>query len=174
MTGETAVENEKKDELPIDKTKTTLHQILAIYTVVFLVLLTVLVILTYFKAPISILEMGDKNIQILIYTASAGGIGGAVYNMRTFSSNTENIEKWFIWYLLFPLGSIFFGVFSYVLVAGGVLVLSAGGSDTGTTINNTIFFYCGLAFLAGFATEQFIKQLTELANVIFQPAEKKK
>lgn len=166
---EESVVGTKKDNVPVDKI--TLQQILAIYSVALLVIFTGLVLLAYFKVAIPILGSGDHNIQMLIYTAAAGGIGGVVYNMRTFTSSTDPIEEWFLWYLLMPFGSIFFGVFSYVLVAGGVLVLSAGGSATEGTIVNTTFFYCGLAFLAGFATEQFIKQLTSLANVVFQPAE---
>lgn len=169
MAEESAVET-KKDNVVVDETKFTLQQILAIYSVALLVIFTGLVLLTYFKVAIPILVSGDHNIQMLIYTAAAGGIGGAVYNMRTFTSATDPIEQWFLWYLLMPLGSIFLGVFSYVLVAGGVLVLSAGGSAAEGTVVNTTFFYCGLAFLAGFATEQFIKQLESLANVVFQPA----
>jgi hypothetical protein len=55
-------------------------------------------------------------------------------------------------------------------VAGGVLVLAGGEPATKDTINSTILFYCGLAFLAGFATEQFIAKLKELADVVFTTA----
>jgi hypothetical protein len=134
---------------------------LAILNLGIIVILTILVIVTYYK--ISIFNTADQIIKILIYTASAGGIGGAVYNIRTFTSQPTTVNVWEIWYLISPIVSIFFGIFSFVLIAGGVLVLSNEQSVS----SNTTFFYVGLAFLAGFATENFVQKLMDLAKVFF-------
>jgi hypothetical protein len=123
------------------------------------------VIVTYYKTLI--FNSADPTIQILIYTASAGGIGGAIYNIKTFTSRQTTVNEWDIWYMISPIVSIFFGIFSFVLIAGGVLVLSKEQSVS----SNTTFFYVGLAFLAGFATENFVQKLMDLAKVFFSPVE---
>ena len=169
-------ENNKIDDVILNKIKDgppsalkiKMQKYLAIYSVGILVILTVLVILTYLHAPISILDLNDHTIQILIYTACAGGIGGAVYCMNTFTTNLKDIDIFFTWYLVNPVGAVFFGIFSYVLVAGGVLVLSGKQPSLEESISTTLF-YCGLAFLAGFSTNQFMKKLRELADVVFSP-----
>jgi hypothetical protein len=172
MTGESGDNTTEVEEPPVDKNKVRApvdpaivktQKNLAMFNLGIIVILTILVILTYYK--ISIFNTVDVTIKTLIYTASAGGIGGAVYNMRTFTSQPTTISDWSVWYIFFPIVSIFFGIFSFILIAGGVLVLSGDQSVT----SNTTFFYVGLAFLAGFATDNFVQKLMDLAEVFFSP-----
>ena len=84
---------------------------LAIYSIILLAVFTILGVYTYLNN-----ELITVHLQLMIYTACAGGIGGTIYNIYTFGTNTPD-ENWFIWYSLYPIVSIFFGAFSYVLVA---------------------------------------------------------
>lgn len=137
----------------------TIKEHLAIYNFVILVILTFFALGAYFK-------LNDQILQVLTYTGCAGGIGGTIYNMRTFTSHSnEDVLNWRIWHYLFPIICIFFGVFSFMLVRGGVLVLS--GDTTNKDLADTAYFYIAVAFLAGSATNQFIKKIEEIADVIF-------
>jgi hypothetical protein len=141
-------------------------KILAIYSVILLAFFTLLGVSTYYYSEIVRLQL-----QLMIYTACAGGIGGTIYNIYTFTSNPSD-KQWFLWYSLYPIMAIFFGAFSYILVAGGVLVLS--GQENNAQIQEfmaqTILFYMGIAFIAGFSTPQFLTKLKELAEAIFAKA----
>jgi hypothetical protein len=141
-------------------------KVLAIYSVILLAFFTFLGVYTYYNNEIIRLQL-----QLMIYTACAGGIGGTIYNIYTFGTNPSD-ETWFLWYSLYPIMSIFFGAFSYVLVAGGVLVLSGQESNAQIQqfIAQTFLFYMGIAFIAGFSTPQFMAKLKELADAIFVPA----
>lgn len=143
---------------------TNIKDHLAIYNFIILAILTCIAIVAYLKVDPPVLRN-------LTYTACAGGIGGIIYNMRNFSTHSpKDVLDWRVWYYLFPITCIFFGVFSFMLVAGGLLVLSGNAGDTNKEIAQTVYFYIAVAFLAGFSTEQFIAKIQDISNTIFSNA----
>jgi len=134
---------------------------LTIWNVIVLLSLTIFGIVTYFQQPYPMVKM-------LIFTACSGGIGGAIATISAITTNNpQNALDRKEWYLVYPIIAIFMGVFSFVLLAGSLMILSGQPDATKEFIITTKLFYCGLAFLSGFSTEHIIQKLLVLSEALY-------
>jgi len=112
-------------------------------------------------------NINSSLLKSLVYVASAGGLGGVVYLVRSFykhifEGDFRTDVVW--WYIFRPFLSVIIGVVSYLLLVGGLLSL---GSVSNVNYEKAIMFYSGIAFLAGFSFTQFSNKLEELADTLF-------
>ncbi len=122
-----------------------------------------------------------RAIKLPIYSFCFGGIGGTCYSIRGFYKHVaanDYKHEYVYWYLFRgPLGAIL-GMVCYFLTQGGILVF-ANASLKDLANHPSSFrsnaFICGLAFLAGYSTNQFTDKMQDLSRTLFgQVSHKKK
>ena len=136
---------------------------IGLYLLFALVILSALPVWVYVSDPFE----EFKIINILVYVACSGGIGGTIYSARGFYSNLggKTFEaNWTWWYILRPVLSAIIGVFMYFLIVGGLLSIT---NSPDVNYSKSVMFYCALAFLAGFSFTQFMSKVEQLSNTIF-------
>ena len=113
----------------------------------------------------------NDNLRFIILIGISGGLGGSIYCMREFYRYIKNEQfriNYFWWYIIRPLSSMVMGAFSYLFIAGGLLVLS---NSPNATDQKGLMFYCSFAFLVGIAYSRFIEKIYQLAGVLFAAKE---
>lgn len=151
--------------------------IIVIYLFSYTFLLIVVSFLTYsLREPEGVTGsiFTDPLIRHLIFVGSAGGLGGIVYCMRGFYEHKAEGDfdtNYLSWYLFRPVISTITGIFVFFLLAANLL-------DTSGLIQEVnigdVMFLCSVAFLAGFGFTQFYGKIDDLANILFQPSDKRK
>lgn len=109
----------------------------------------------------------NDTLRYLILISVSGGLGGLIYCMREYYRYIRNEEfktNYFWWYIIRPISSMVMGAFSYLFIAGGLLVLS---NSPNATDPKGLMFYCSFAFLVGIAYSRFIEKIYQIAEVLF-------
>ena len=131
------------------------------YLLLVLFILCAIPTATYWYAD----QIPSERIKYMLFLGASGGIGGTLYAIRalyTHVGNRDYVNNYDWWYILRPVISILIGVFTYFMLAGGLIAVSQN-PDFG----KGIIFYCGLSFLAGYSLNQFLEKLKDLSKTIF-------
>ena len=109
-----------------------------------------------------------------IYSFIGGSVGATLFAIRGFywavgpqSKDNPRYQydpNWTWWYILRPLMGGFLGVFAYTAVRIGLATL---GSTTSTSATATTTYFA-VAFLAGYATTEFLEWASNVARRIFR------
>lgn len=105
--------------------------------------------------------------NILVYIACSGGIGGTIYCIRGFYRNLGSNEftlNWTWWYIFRPIISAMIGIFAYFLIIGGLMSIS---NSPDVNYAKSVMFYCAVAFIAGYSINKFFEKLDALSGTIF-------
>jgi hypothetical protein len=113
----------------------------------------------------------DMIAYVLWAISLAGGLGGALANMRGFFEHYRD-KSYFPSYLeipfyLRPISGILCGLFTFFLSTFFAGALAAGGDGSGWKTMEGMFPYIGIAFIAGFASQEFMERLKETAKTLF-------
>jgi hypothetical protein len=100
----------------------------------------------------------------------AGGLGGVLCNLRGVFE-FERDKSFFPAYLelpfyLRPVSGVLCGLFTFFVSTFFAGALSQGDADGWQTLSG-MFPYIGLAFIAGFASQEFMEKLKETAKTLF-------
>lgn len=110
---------------------------------------------------------------VLLAILLAGGLGGALCNLRgIFQFARDN--SFFPTYLeipfyLRPISGMICGLFTFFVGSFFAGALSKGEADGWQTFQG-MFPFIGIAFLAGFASQEFMERLKETAKTLFSTA----
>ncbi|MGA1822369.1 MAG: hypothetical protein ACMUIG_07570 [Thermoplasmatota archaeon] len=129
-------------------------------------ILLFLIIPIFFHLNDDFLITKSEIITILVYVSCMGGLGGTLYALRGYAMHMHQMDfnfKWESWYYIRPFLGFIMGFVSYLIIAGGLMVLE----NSSMTDGNVVFFYMAVAFLAGFSVKQFIDKLHDIAKSIF-------
>jgi len=155
-------------------------RIIIIYTVV--ISIVAIILFTYLVSGIpskkeNIPLSGDLEKKIFIMTVSvmvvAGVIGGCLYNYRGIikhTSENDYDENFTITYFLRPISGGISGLTVFFILLGGALALNVG---TNTDPEGWITFsgrmpYIAFAILAGYASQEFMLKLKDIAGTLFE------
>ncbi|HYR08269.1 MAG TPA: IPT/TIG domain-containing protein [Longimicrobium sp.] len=103
--------------------------------------------------------------ELLLAVMLAGGIGSYIHGVNSFVTYVGNrsfVPSWVPWYLLRPFMGIGMAVIFYVVVRGGVLVMSGGVSTVDPYAMMTV------AALAGMFSKQASDKLAEVFDTLFR------
>lgn len=103
--------------------------------------------------------------ELLLAVMLAGGIGSYIHGVNSFVTYVGNrsfVSSWAPWYLLRPFMGIAMSVIFYVVVRGGVLVMSGGVSSVDPYAMMTV------AALAGMFSKQASDKLAEVFDTLFR------
>ncbi|HEU4883687.1 MAG TPA: IPT/TIG domain-containing protein [Longimicrobium sp.] len=103
--------------------------------------------------------------QLLLAVMLAGGIGSYIHGVNSFVTYVGNrsfVSSWAPWYALRPFMGIAMSVIFYVVVRGGVLVMSGGVSSVDPYAMMTV------AALAGMFSKQASDKLAEVFDTLFR------
>jgi hypothetical protein len=103
--------------------------------------------------------------ELLLAVMLAGGIGSYIHGVNSFVTYVGNrsfVASWVPWYLLRPFMGIAMSVVFYVVVRGGVLVMSGGVSSVDPYAMMTV------AALAGMFSKQASDKLAEVFDTLFR------
>lgn len=103
--------------------------------------------------------------QLFLAAMLAGGIGSYIHGVNSFVTYVGNrsfTRSWAPWYLLRPFMGVAMAVIFYVVVRGGVLVLSGGVSQVDPYAMMTV------AALAGMFSKQASDKLAEVFDTLFR------
>lgn len=103
--------------------------------------------------------------ELLLAVMLAGGIGSYIHGVNSFVTYVGNrsfVASWMPWYLLRPFMGIGMAVIFYVVVRGGVLVMSGGASTVDPYAMMTV------AALAGMFSKQASDKLAEVFDTLFR------
>ena len=110
-------------------------------------------------------------IVMLIYVVCSGGIGGILFSLNYIVAHNEKGDfgqEYYLSYYIRPIISALVGVVSFLVVAGGLLNLAGVATSADYTSFSTILTFCGIALLAGYATDSFLDKLGDLASTLFK------
>lgn len=108
-----------------------------------------------------LLDQGEMILAVML----AGGIGSYIHGVNSFVSYVGNrsfVYSWVPWYLLRPFMGVAMAVIFYVVVRGGVLVMSGGVSAVDPYAMMTV------AALAGMFSKQASDKLAEVFDTLFR------
>lgn len=108
-----------------------------------------------------VLEQGELLLAVML----AGGIGSYVHGVNSFVTYVGNrsfLNSWMPWYALRPFMGVAMAVIFYVVVRGGVLVMSGGESNVDPYAMMTV------AALAGMFSKQASDKLAEVFDTMFR------
>lgn len=108
-----------------------------------------------------LLDQGEMMLAVVL----AGGIGSYIHGVNSFVSYVGNrsfVASWVPWYLLRPFMGVAMAVIFYVVVRGGVLVMSGGVSAVDPYAMMTV------AALAGMFSKQASDKLAEVFDTLFR------
>ena len=104
--------------------------------------------------------------NLVLKCAFIGGLGGCMYCSRAvyvnFSVKDQWLTRWEVWYYIRPLASAGSGAVSFLFLKAGLLVLESG-TDTGASQ----FGFYGLAFIAGFNVNNFLKKIESISQAVW-------
>ena len=106
-------------------------------------------------------------LNILVYIACSGGIGGTIYCIRGFYQNLggNNFEtNWTWWYIFRPIISAIIGIFAYFMIIGGLMSIS---NSPDVNYSKSVMFYCAVSFLAGFSFDKFVEKIDLISDTLF-------
>jgi predicted kinase len=107
-------------------------------------------------------------LKTMIYTCAAGGLGSTTYCIRAlyhyYIKGSFDFDRFKWWYLFRPLTGSVLAISSFAIVQGGVVALGATGAGHVPSANLAWF---GVAYLAGFGTEQVIEWLRRASKSLF-------
>ena len=106
-------------------------------------------------------------LNILVYIACSGGIGGTIYCIRGFYQNLggNNFEtNWTWWYIFRPIISAIIGIFAYFMIIGGLMSIS---NSPDVNYSKSVMFYCAVSFLAGFSFAKFVEKIDLISDTLF-------
>lgn len=118
----------------------------------------------------------EHMLVFLVHVCCSSGIGGTIFCILSFNKHlidNDFKDSYIWWYYFRPLMAAVVGVFVFFLIAGTVISLnpSVNGSDFmknySSTFNTVVMFYLGIAFLTGFAFNDFINKLYDLSSTLF-------
>lgn len=108
-----------------------------------------------------VLDQGELILAVML----AGGIGSYIHGVNSFVTYVGNrsfVNSWMPWYVLRPFMGIGMAVIFYVVVRGGVLVMSGGVSAVDPYAMMTV------AALAGMFSKQASDKLAEVFDTLFR------
>ncbi len=111
-------------------------------------------------APL-VMSQGDLILAVML----AGALGSYLHGVNSFVTyigNRKFVSSWAPWYLLRPFMGVAMAVVFYVVVRGGVLVLSGGVSQVDPYAMMTV------AALAGMFSKQASDKLAEVFDTLFR------
>jgi hypothetical protein len=124
-----------------------------------------------------ITSLNDSKVrEIFVLTVivmfAAGVIGGCLYNYRGIIKHTAEgtyDSKYTITYVLRPISGGISGLVVFFILLGGALALTIGadGSSRGWLTFTGRMPYIAFAIIAGFASQEFMMKLKDLANSFF-------
>ncbi|HEX6370995.1 MAG TPA: IPT/TIG domain-containing protein [Longimicrobium sp.] len=103
--------------------------------------------------------------ELLLAVMLAGGIGSYIHGVNSFVTYVGNrsfVNSWMPWYVLRPFMGIGMAVIFYVVVRGGVLVMSGGSGEVDPYAMMTV------AALAGMFSKQASDKLAEVFDTLFR------
>lgn len=107
-------------------------------------------------------------LKTVLYVAAAGGLGSTTYCVRAlyhyYIRGVFDFDRFKWWYLFRPVIGSLLAVSSFAIVQGGVVALGAINSPQSSRSNMAWF---GVAYLAGFGTEQVIEWLRRASKTVF-------
>jgi hypothetical protein len=132
---------------------------------------------TEVPAPVTTLSAAPhaKPAEMIAYVlwaiSLAGGLGGALSNMRGFFEHYRD-KSYFPAYLeipfyIRPVSGILCGLFTFFVSTFFAGALAANGEAGGWKSFEGMFPYIGIAFIAGFASQEFMERLKETAKTLF-------
>ncbi|RKN79782.1 hypothetical protein [Ulvibacterium marinum] len=136
--------------------------IIGIYLLLAICLLVALPIWIYTCNPFE-----KQLLNILVYIACSGGIGGTIYCIRGFYQNLGNNNfkmNWTWWYVFRPIISAIIGVFAYFMIIGGLMSIS---NSPDVNYSKSVMFYCAISFLAGFSFNKFVEKIDVISDTLF-------
>lgn len=107
----------------------------------------------------------------VFYCVCAGGLGGASAALRDFSyffGKRIFDPAWAPSYWCRPVLGVIMGVVAWALLRGGLLLVSDAGAAV--SVSNPVYF--AIAFVAGFAVEQMVRKLYDVAETVFAVTER--
>ena len=110
-----------------------------------------------------VLSQGD----MLLVVVLAGAIGSYIHSVNSFITYVGNrsfVRSWIPWYALRPFMGVAMALVFYVVIRGGVLVLSGGVSEVDPYAIMTV------AALAGMFSKQASDKLAEVFDTMFRSA----
>ncbi len=115
--------------------------------------------------------VGPETLLILIMMVS-GALGACVFSLWAVSDHLGRrhdfcYQRWKSWYYTRPLVGGVLAIFFYLLVRGGLLTIGA------QVMALNLVVIAGLCGLVGMFSEQAVLKLSELADAIFTPQNKK-
>lgn len=108
-----------------------------------------------------VLDQGELLLAVML----AGGIGSYLHGVNSFVTYVGNrsfVQSWVPWYVLRPFMGVAMAVVFYVVVRGGVLVMSGGASAVDPYAMMTV------AALAGMFSKQASDKLAEVFDTLFR------
>lgn len=119
------------------------------------------------QAPI----IPDMIAYVLWAISLAGGLGGALSNLRGIFEFSRD-QTFFPAYLempfyVRPISGVICGLFTFFLSTFFAGALAAQGTGSGWQTVQGMFPYIGIAFVAGFASQEFMERLKETAKTLF-------
>jgi len=136
--------------------------IIGIYLLLSICVLVALPIWVYMDNPFT-----KPFVNILVYIACSGGIGGTMYCIRGFYKNlgSNNFKmNWTWWYVFRPIISAIIGVFAYFMIVGGLMSIS---NSPEVNYSKSVMFYCAVSFLAGFSFTRFVEKIEMVSGTLF-------
>jgi hypothetical protein len=103
--------------------------------------------------------------QLLLAVMLAGALGSYIHGVNSFVTYVGNrsfLNSWIPWYVLRPFMGVAMAVIFYVVVRGGVLVMSGGASAVDPYAMMTV------AALAGMFSKQASDKLAEVFDTLFR------
>ena len=140
---------------------------IGIYLLITLVALAVIPIGVYLSNPFE-----KELLNILVYIACSGGIGGTIYCIRGFYQNLGGNSfkaNWTWWYVFRPIISAIIGIFAYFMIVGGLMSIS---NAPDVNYSKSVMFYCAVSFLAGFSFTKFVEKIDLISDTLFAGNEK--
>jgi len=119
------------------------------------------------QAPI----IPDMIAYVLWAISLAGGLGAALSNLRGIFEISRD-QTFFPAYLempfyVRPISGVICGLFTFFLGTFFAGALAAQGTGSGWQTVQGMFPYIGIAFVAGFASQEFMERLKETAKTLF-------
>lgn len=127
-------------------------------------------------APSEDAPLESRNLIMISYVlwaiSLAGGLGGALSNLRGVFEHARD-KSYFPEYLelpfyLRPISGVLCGLFTFFLARFFTISMSSGENlGSGWQSLEGMMPYIGIAFLAGFASQEFMERLKETAKSLF-------
>lgn len=108
-----------------------------------------------------VLDQGELLLAVML----AGGLGSYIHGVNSFVTYVGNrsfLNSWMPWYVLRPFMGVAMAVIFYVVVRGGVLVMSGGATAVDPYAMMTV------AALAGMFSKQASDKLAEVFDTLFR------